>query len=109
MTGIEELVDWLLDCGYYEGPTCVQMRHALAKAFELGRSSGQADKSRLYTEAANLVLARRDDTVMSKYASQAECRAARDALWEAAADLQNVASLTSIHSSPQRRYTGENQ
>jgi hypothetical protein len=49
-------------------------------------------RARTFTEAANLLLAMRDDTVMSKYVSQAECRAARDALWSASQALQAVAS-----------------
>jgi hypothetical protein len=40
------------------------------------------------SEASNKVLEIRDKTVMSKYASQAECKAARDALWEAACALR---------------------
>jgi len=51
------------------------------------------NKAKHFTEAANLVLSVRDDTVMSKYATQAECRAAMDALWKAAEALQTVARL----------------
>jgi hypothetical protein len=40
------------------------------------------------SEASNKVLEIRDKTVMSKYASQTECKAARDALWEAACALR---------------------
>lgn len=45
------------------------------------------------TDAANVVLGISDQTVMSKYATQAECRAARDALWYAAEVLSGLKEI----------------
>jgi hypothetical protein len=52
------------------------------------------DKSRHFTEAADLIRDIRADTVMSKYASMEECQAAREALSRAEAVLRTVARLT---------------
>ena len=51
-------------------------------------------KSHYFWCAANIVQAVRMNTTMSKYATQAECRAARDALAKAAETLQTIARMT---------------
>jgi hypothetical protein len=60
--------------------------------FQIEPLYASASSASAFTHAANKVLELRDQTVMSKYATQAECRAVRDALWEAATLLNATES-----------------
>lgn len=61
------------------------------------RTPPEAERSKAFTEAANIVLAMKDETVTSKYATADECRAARNALWSAAEGLQAAAKAINAH------------